>query len=321
MLKQTDRPSDTGPEPDTGPPVVEVRDLRMRYGDHEVLRGVDLTVRRGEIVALLGPNGAGKSTTIEVLEGFRARSAGSVNVLGTDPAEGGEEWRSRLGIVLQSWRDHGKWRVRELLAHVAAFYEPYTASGRRGPRDVDELLALVGRTGQADQRISTLSGGQRRRLDIAVGVVGRPDVLFLDEPTVGFDPEARQEFHALVRALADERNTILLTTHDLQEAQKLADRVLILVGGRIVAQGTVDELARAIGADAEVTWTVRGTAHRSGTADVTALLRGLFAEHGDDVRDIEVRRVTLEDVYLAVVADAEAGRTDEATRRLTGAAR
>lgn len=151
--------------------------------------------------------------------------------------------------------------------------------------------------------------------------MGRPDVLFLDEPTVGFDPEARQEFHALVRALADERNTILLTTHDLQEAQKLADRVLILVGGRIVAQGTVDELARAIGADAEVTWTVRGTAHRSGTADVTALLRGLFAEHGDDVRDIEVRRVTLEDVYLAVVADAEAGRTDEATRRLTGAAR
>ena len=189
------------------------------------------------------------------------------------------------------------------------------------PRDIDALLAPGGLTDHAEQRIASLSGGQRRRLDIAIGVVGRPEVLFLDEPTVGFDPEARQEFHTLVRALAEERNTILLTTHDLQEAQKLADRVLILVGGRIIAHGTVDELARRIGADAEVTWTTGNTDHRRSTPDVTGFLRRLFEEHGDDVSDLRIRQVSLEDVYLSVVRDAEAGRTDEATRRLEGAVR
>lgn len=305
----------------TAPLVIDVRDLHMRYGSHEVLRGVDFQVRRGEVVALLGPNGAGKSTTIEILEGFRDRSAGAVRVLGSDPAEGDERWRSRLGIVLQSWRDHGKWRVRELLCHFAAFYAPYAAPGHPGPWDVDELLALVGLTEQAGRRITTLSGGQRRRLDIAIGVVGRPEVLFLDEPTVGFDPEARQEFHTLVRSLARARNTILLTTHDLQEAQKLADRVLILVGGRIIAQGTVGELAQRVGADAEVTWTSGGTAHRHSTPDVTGFVRRLFEEYGDEVSDLDVRRVGLEDVYLAMVREAEAGREDEAARRFEGAVR
>ncbi|MFF5439200.1 ABC transporter ATP-binding protein [Streptomyces achromogenes] len=303
-------------------PVLEVHGLHMRYGDKEVLRGVDFSVRRGEVVALLGPNGAGKSTTVEILEGFRGRSAGEVRVLGTDPARGDERWRSRLGIVLQSWRDHGKWRVRELLAHFAAFYAPYSTPGHPRPRDVGELLATVGLTDQADQRIASLSGGQRRRLDIALGVVGRPELLFLDEPTTGFDPEARHEFHALVRALADERCTILLTTHDLREAEKLADRVLILIGGRVIAEGTVDELARRTGAEAEVTWTGGGgERHSRRTADPTAFVQRLFAEDGADVRDLQVRRVGLEEVYLAMVRDAEAGRVEDASRHLAEVAR
>lgn len=300
--------------------VVDVRDLRMSYGDREVLRGVGFSVHRGEVVALLGPNGAGKSTTIEILEGFRKRSAGQVRVLGTDPDRGDERWRSRIGIVLQSWRDHGKWRVGELLRHFAAFYAPYPVAGHPGPWDVDELLSVIGLTDHADQRINSLSGGQRRRLDIAVGVVGRPELLFLDEPTAGFDPEARHEFHALVRTLADERNTVLLTTHDLQEAERLADRVLILVGGRIVAQGTVDELARRIGSHTEVTWTSGGRRRSSRTLDATAFVKGLI-EEGNEVHDLQVRRVGLEEVYLATVRDAEAGRTDEATRRFEEAGR
>ncbi|WP_079191922.1 ABC transporter ATP-binding protein [Streptomyces sp. CB00455] len=293
----------------------------MRYDSHEVLRGVDFQVHQGEVVALLGPNGAGKSTTVEILEGFRARSSGTVRVLDTDPVEGDELWRSRLGIVLQSWRDHGKWRVAELLRHFAAFYTPYSTPAHPKPWDVDELLTLVGLDGLEQQRISSLSGGQRRRLDIAVGVLGRPEVLFLDEPTVGFDPEARQEFHELVRTLAGAGNTILLTTHDLQEAQKLADRVLILVGGRIVAQGTVDELARRIGTDAEVGWTADGTVHRHRTQDVTGFVRRLFQENGEDVHDLDIRRGGLEEVYLTTVREAEAGRSDQAARLFEGAAR
>ncbi|MFG2678568.1 ABC transporter ATP-binding protein [Streptomyces sp. NPDC048392] len=293
----------------------------MRYGTKEVLRGVDFSVRRGEVVALLGPNGAGKSTTVEVLEGFRNRSAGRVEVLGTDPAHGGERWRARLGIVLQSWRDHQKWRVRELLVHVAALYRPYSTPEVPRPWDVDELLAAVGLTEQARQRVGSLSGGQRRRLDIAVGVVGRPELLFLDEPTTGFDPEARQEFHALVQALAEQHHTILLTTHDLQEAERLADRVLILIDGRIVAGGTVDELARQTGANAEVTWTGDGGRHRAQTPDPTAFVRRLLAEDGARVSDLNVRRGGLEEVYLAVVREAEAGRADEAARALEEAVR
>jgi ABC-2 type transport system ATP-binding protein len=296
--------------------VIDVRGLRMKYGDREVLRGVDFSVRRGEVVALLGPNGTGKSTTVEILEGFRGRSGGEVSVLGVDPAQGDEHWRSRIGIVLQSWRDHSKWRVRELLEHFAALYTPYADSGTPRPRDVDELLATVGLEEQAAQRIGSLSGGQRRRLDIAVGVVGRPELLFLDEPTTGFDPEARQEFHTLVKTLADEHSTILLTTHDLHEAEKLADRVLILIGGRIVAQGTVDELARQTGAESEVTWMSDGVPRSRRTQDPTEFVRGLFTQESTDVQDLRVRRVGLEEIYLSVVQHAEAGRTDEAVRQL-----
>ncbi|EMF56897.1 MULTISPECIES: ABC transporter ATP-binding protein [Streptomyces] len=287
--------------------VIDVRDLRMRYRSQDVLKGVDFTARCGEVVLLLGPNGAGKTTTIEVLEGFRMRSAGDVTVLGTDPAGGDERWRARLGIVLQSWRDHGKWRVRELLAHLGSYYAPYSTAHVRRPWDVDELLAAVGLTEQADKRVGTLSGGQRRRFDVAVGIVGRPEVLFLDEPTAGLDPEARNEFHGLVRGLADENTTVLLTTHDLAEAERLADRILILAGGRIVADGSAEELSRQASAEATVRWTRDGRPFEEATAEPTRLVRRLFEEHGEAIGGLEVRRASLEDTYLTMVRELEAG--------------
>lgn len=281
--------------------VIDVRDLRMRYGSTDVLDGVELQVRRGEVIALLGPNGAGKTTTIEILEGFRTRSGGDVRVLGEDPATAGEDWRAGIGIVLQSWRDHGRWRVRELLAHLGRYYLPYSREGRVRPRDTDELIATVGLTEHADQKISTLSGGQRRRLDVAIGIVGRPDLLFLDEPTAGFDPEARREFHDIVAGLADlEDTTILLTTHDLDEAEKLADRILILAGGRIVADGSADALAHQVAGTSEVRWTRGGERFVHPAHDATGFVRELLAQH-DDVTDLEVRRTTLEDSYMALV--------------------
>lgn len=290
--------------------VIAVSDLRMRYGPTNVLDGVGFTARRGEVVALLGPNGAGKTTTIEILEGFRIRSAGDVSVLGVDPAEGDEVWRARLGIVLQSWRDHGKWRVRELLDHLGRYYAPYSTPDRRRPIDAGELVRTVGLQDQAEHRISTLSGGQRRRLDAAIGIVGRPDLLFLDEPTVGFDPQARRDFHDLVHRLTDlEGITVLLTTHDLDEAEKLADRILILAGGRIVADGSADELARKVSGQAEVRWSIRGERFVHSTPDATPFVRKLFADHGDAVSDLEVRRADLEDTYMALVQSFEGDRT------------
>jgi ABC-2 type transport system ATP-binding protein len=293
--------------------VVEVRDLRMRYGATEVLDGVEFTVRRGEVVTLLGPNGAGKTTTIEILEGFRIRSAGEVSVLGLDPARGGEDWRARLGVVLQSWRDHRRWRVRELLGHLGSYYAPYSRPGSPRPRNVDELIAMVGLTEQADQKLRTLSGGQRRRLDVAIGLVGRPELLFLDEPTAGFDPQARRDFHDLMHRLSDlEDTTILLTTHDLDEAEKLADRILILAGGRIVADGSAERLARQVSSRAEVRWSRDGEHFVHATDDATGFVRELFAQYGEKVGDLEVRRPSLEDTYLAMVYRFEAGRPGQA---------
>ncbi|TCC57524.1 ABC transporter ATP-binding protein [Kribbella pittospori] len=286
--------------------VLAVDGLRMRYGDTEVLHDVSFQARHGEVVALLGPNGAGKSTTIEILEGFRLRSAGTVEVLGVDPAAGDERWRSRLGIVLQSWRDHGNWRVRELLHHLGTYYAPYATNTIDRPWDTDELLAEVGLGSQAEQKTKTLSGGQRRRLDVAIGIVGRPEVLFLDEPTAGFDPEARYEFHDLVRRLAAEHETtILLTTHDLDEASKLADRILILNAGRIVAAGTTRELTALIAGEDEVRWSVDGQHFRKTTPDSTGFVRDLFTQYGASVRDLEVRRASLEETYLALVRGQE----------------
>ncbi|PKW14256.1 ABC-2 type transport system ATP-binding protein [Saccharopolyspora spinosa] len=291
---------------------LDVRGLRMRYGTTDVLKGVDFTTRRGEVVALLGPNGAGKTTTIEVLEGFRMRSGGDVQVLGTDPAHGDESWRARLGVVLQSWRDHSKWRVRELLAHLGTYYAPYSTAQITRPWDIDELIATVGLTEHANKRAGQLSGGQRRRLDVAIGIVGRPELLFLDEPTVGFDPQARREFHDLVHRLADDNTSILLTTHDLDEAEKLADRILILAGGRIVADGSADELSRQVAAESEVKWTRDGQRYVHSAADATRFVRDLFAQHGDEITELEVRRATLEDTYMAMVRAHESGHGEDA---------
>ena len=308
----------TSERPDT---VARVRDLRMRYGDTDVLTGVDLDIRAGEVLCLLGPNGAGKTTTIEILEGFRMRSAGEVTVLGQDPAHADEDWRARTGVVLQSWRDHPRWTPRRLLVQLGGFYAPYSTPERPRPFDVDDLLATVGMTDLADRKLATLSGGQRRRLDVAIGIVGRPELLFLDEPTAGFDPQARRDFHQVVRRLAEsEGTTILLTTHDLDEAAKLADRVLVLAGGRIVADDTVDGLAHRVEGDAEVRWSVDGTRFAESTADATAFVRALLDRYGDRVADLEVRRASLEDAYLALVQDHEAGRSEAAARLFGGAA-
>ncbi|HEV8565964.1 MAG TPA: ABC transporter ATP-binding protein [Actinoplanes sp.] len=293
--------------------VIDVRDLRMRYGTNDVLDGVTFAADRGEVLVLLGPNGAGKTTTIEILEGFRMRSAGDVRVLGVDPAAGGERWRARLGVVLQSWRDHGKWRVRELLRHLGTYYSDYSTPRIRRPWPVDDLLDVVGLTAQASTRIQQLSGGQRRRLDVAIGIVGRPELLFLDEPTVGFDPAARREFHDLVHRLTDvDDTTILLTTHDLDEAEKLADRIVILAGGRIIADGSADELSRRIAGESEIRWTRGGSRYVHSAANATRFVRELLRQYGDDIADLEVRRASLEDTYMTMVRDFEAGRRDVA---------
>lgn len=300
-------------EPSAEAPVIEVADLRMRYGTNDVLTGVSFTAQPGEVLALLGPNGAGKTTTIEILEGFRMRSAGHVRVLGVDPAHGDEAWRSRLGVVLQSWRDHARWRVRGLLQHLGAYYAPYSTPERRRPWDIDELLDAVGLTAHATKRVSQLSGGQRRRLDVAIGIVGKPELLFLDEPTAGFDPHARREFHDLIHRMSDvDDTTILLTTHDLDEAEKLADRILILAGGTIIADGSADELSRRVSAEAEVRWSLDGQRFVHTTHDATGFVRDLFAQHGERVADLEVRRASLEDTYMAMVLAVESGRSDHA---------
>ncbi|MGO4202390.1 ABC transporter ATP-binding protein [Rhodococcus sp. TAF43] len=302
--------------------VLDVGALRMRYADVDVLRDVAFQARRGEVLVMLGPNGAGKTTTIEILEGFRRRSAGRVAVLGADPEHGDEQWRSRIGVVLQSWRDHAKWRVHELLDHLGAFYRPYLAERSREPWDTDELIALVGLTAQADAKVAALSGGQRRRLDVAIGIVGRPELLFMDEPTAGFDPAARRDFHDLVHRLSDlENTTVLLTTHDLDEAEKIADRILILAGGRIIADGSADELSRTIAGEAEVRWTVDDQRFVHTTTESTKFVHELFKQHGERIEDLEVRRASLEDTYMTLVRRQESGEAEAAVHTLSEVAR
>ncbi|MEU4327482.1 ABC transporter ATP-binding protein [Nonomuraea dietziae] len=308
--------------PTTGTVVLDVDGLRMRYGSTDVLHDVTFQARQGEVLTLLGPNGAGKTTTIEIMEGFRMRSAGRVQVLGTDPARGDEEWRARLGVVLQSWRDHGKWRVGELLTHLGAYYACYSTPRIRRPWDTDELIQAVGLTAHADKKIRMLSGGQRRRLDVAIGIVGRPELLFLDEPTAGLDPQARREFHDLVHNLAGEQQTtILLTTHDLDEAEHLADRIVILSGGRVIADGSAEELARQIAGQDQVRWTLDGQHRTHSTTDSTRFVHELFKQYGDAVGELEVRRASLEETYLTLVSQAESGRGAAAARASKEAAR
>jgi ABC-2 type transport system ATP-binding protein len=302
--------------------VLDVEGLRMRYGQNDVLHDVTFQAHQGEVLALLGPNGAGKTTMIEIMEGFRMRSAGRVEVLGEDPAHGTEAWRARVGVVLQSWRDHGKWRVRELLAHLGSYYTSYSTERFPRPWDADELVEAVGLTEHAHKKIKTLSGGQRRRLDVAIGIVGRPELLFLDEPTAGFDPEARREFHDLVHRLADgNETTIMLTTHDLDEAEKLADRIMILASGRIIADGSADELSRRIAGEAEVRWTRDGQRFVHSTTESTKFVHELFKQYGDAIGELEVRRASLEDAYMTLVRQAESGTGGSALRVLEEAVR
>ena len=279
---------------------VRVRGLTKRYGPREVLRGVDLDLAAGETYALLGPNGAGKSTAIETLEGFRRSDGGEVRVLGEDPLGASRSWRSRVGIVAQQTGDLGPYTPRELIRHFAGLYPE--------PRGVDEVLDLVGLSPHAGTRATKLSGGQQRRLDVALGIVGRPELLFLDEPTTGFDPEARRRFWDMLARLAGEGTAILLTTHYLDEAAHLADRVGVLAGGRIVAEAPPGELG---GPDARVPvvrWRDREGRHREERSrEPGRLVARLCAEAaaegapGGEPAELEVRRPGLEEIYLGLI--------------------
>jgi ABC-2 type transport system ATP-binding protein len=277
---------------------IEVEGLRKAYGGREALRGISFDVRRGEVFGLLGPNGAGKTTTVEILEGYRARSGGSVRVLGHDPGARSADLRSRVGIVLQSCGTYPHLTVRETVAHWASLYP--------APRSVDEAIALAGLEEAADRRARTLSGGQQRRLDFALALVGDPELIFLDEPTVGFDPAARRAAWEVVRALRDLGKTVLLTTHYLDEAQALADRVAIIKDGAILASGAPAELI-AGAARYRVSWRgADGERHERVTDDPTALLHELTGEalaHGERLEELSVTRPSLEDVYLELTAE------------------
>jgi ABC-2 type transport system ATP-binding protein len=283
----------------TDSPAIEVRDLRKRYGDYEAVRGIDITVRRGEVFGLLGPNGAGKTTTVEILEGYRARTSGEVSVLGYDPAERAIELRRRIGVVLQSGGIYSHITPREALRHWASFY-PH-------PRDVEEVLELAGLQEKADVRSRKLSGGQLRRLDFALALVGDPELIFLDEPTTGFDPAARHAAWETVRSLRALGKTILLTTHYLDEAQELADRVAIVKDGRVLAIGPPRELGVGTSHYRVAYRDAAGELVERQTEDPTRLLHELAGEaleRGERLEELSVGRPTLEDVYLELTADA-----------------
>jgi ABC-2 type transport system ATP-binding protein len=269
-----------------------VKDLSKAYGAHEAVRGLSFSVRRGEVFGLLGPNGAGKTTTVEILEGHRERDGGSVSVLGHDPGVRAASLRSRIGIVLQSCGTYPHLTVRETVAHWASLYP--------APRSVGETIALAGLEEAADRRARTLSGGQQRRLDFALALVGDPELIFLDEPTTGFDPAARRAAWEVVRALRDLGKTVLLTTHYLDEAQALADRVAILKDGRILAEGPPADLA-AGEPRYRVAYRLGGELHERETSDPTALLHeltGAALARGERLEELSVTRPSLEDVYL-----------------------
>lgn len=280
----------------TTEPVVSVRDLRKNYGSFAALQGVSFNIERGETFALLGPNGAGKSTTIEILEGYRDRTSGSATVLGVDPGKGDLAWKARLGIVLQSSGESGGVTVREQLAHFASFYP--------NPRSVDEVIAAVGLESKQKSLIRSLSGGQKRRVDVALGVIGRPELLFLDEPTTGFDPEARQQFWQLVRSLKADGTTILLTTHYLDEAAQLSDRAGVIAGGLLVAEGAIDEIGGTEARVPIVHWMEGGERRSERVREPGAFVAALQSRLGEPA-GLEVVRPSLEDVYLELVGAAD----------------
>jgi ABC-2 type transport system ATP-binding protein len=272
---------------------ITVRGLSRKYGDFTAVDGVDLDVQRGEIFALLGPNGAGKTTTVEILEGYRHRDSGTVSVLGHDPAHPTRAWRSRLGIVLQGNGDLRQLTVEEVVRHFATFYPD--------PRDVDEVIAAVGLEEKRKTRTINLSGGQRRRVDVALGILGRPELVFMDEPTTGFDPEARRQFWDLIDGLRDEGTTVLLTTHYLEEAEHLADRVGVIAGGRILEIATPETLGGRAQASARVSWLEDGVAHTLDTDEPTRTVTELAARHVGEIDGLTVSRQSLEDTYLAMI--------------------
>ena len=285
--------------------VIEVRDLRKEYGGAVAVDGISFDIRRGETFALLGPNGAGKSTTIEILEGYRHRTSGDVRVLGVDPQRGGLAWKARLGIVLQSTGEAGNFTVRELLTEFAGYY-PH-------PRSVDEVIAAVGLEHKQRSRAGKLSGGQQRRLDVALGIIGRPELLFLDEPTTGFDPEARQQFWQLIRTLKSEGTSILLTTHYLDEAARLGDRAAVITDGRIVAIGKIDEIGGPEARTPMVRWRdAAGVRHEQRTTAPGAVVSEL-QRVGGEPDGLEVVRPTLEDIYLGLIREHGAASDSDPT--------
>lgn len=304
----------TQTSPSTAGLAVLVRGLERSYGDVKAVRGVDLAVARGEVFAFLGPNGAGKTTTVEILAGYRHRDAGKVSVLGVDPARADRAWRARIGIVCQETALDEYLTVGETLSMFARYYP--------SPRPLGELLAMCGLSDLAKRRVGVLSGGQRRRLDVAVALVGRPELLFLDEPTTGFDVAARRTAWDLIRQLRDAGTTIFLTTHNLEEAEALADRVAVIVGGRIVGEGKPSELATLMGRyrisftidrpgetppvgrpDADGRWSLATEDPRE---PLKCLVDWALAA-GVELADLEVRRPTLEEIYLALTGAATAG--------------
>jgi ABC-2 type transport system ATP-binding protein len=278
---------------------IEVSGLRKSYGDLEAVRGVDFAIEEGEVFGLLGPNGAGKTTTVEILEGYRSRDGGDVRVLGSDPEKPSPEFRERIGVVLQSSELWPNLTVRETHSIFAGYY--------RAPRDVDEVIALVGLQSKSDARVKSLSGGQKRRLDLGIALVGDPDLVFLDEPTTGFDPQARRAAWEMIRSLRSLGKTVLLTTHYLDEAEQLADRVAVLREGRIVRVGTPAELT-ATELQTEITFRRDGEDVLIRTDEPTRVLAELTADalaRGEELEGLQVRRPSLEEVYLALTAEEE----------------
>jgi ABC-2 type transport system ATP-binding protein len=280
-------------------PVISIRGLRKGYGEVEAVRGIDLEVRPGEIFAFLGPNGAGKTTTVEILEGYRERDGGEVRVLGEDPRHADRAWRERIGIVLQSCRLDPYLTVRESLALFAGYY--------RAPRPIEETIELVGLEGKADARARALSGGQQRRLDVGLALIGDPDLLFLDEPTTGFDPSARRQAWETIAGLRELGKTVFLTTHYMDEAQRLADRVTIIAGGRIVAAGTPEDLGDRESRPAKVSYREDGREVELETTDPVRTLNELTGRalaEGRELEGLELRRPSLEDVYLELTGQS-----------------
>ena len=276
--------------------LIEVKGLTKSYGDVHAVRGIDLSIEQGEIFSILGPNGAGKTSTVEILEGFRTRDAGSVSVLGFDPNTRGHqsrEWRNRIGIVLQTSADAGDLTVFETINHFHGYYS--------NPRDVDEVINSVGLKEKEHALIRNLSGGQRRRLDVALGIIGNPELIFLDEPTTGFDPEARRAFWSLIKSLRNDGATIVLTTHYLDEAEALADRVAVINKGVIVEISTPADLGGRATSQATVQWRDGDQIKFEKTDNPTALVSSLATRFNGEVPELVVTRPSLEDIYLEMI--------------------